>query len=366
MNDQSRNDMQVDALVRRLDDEHRPPREFVDETYGLIRAHADEARRRDASALAQMLDAVPLPGRPAWRPPVSWRPALALVLALLALLAWLAFTVVGPGHRPLPRPADHVVFGRGHPGVGGYDLWVIGVDHTDPHLLVAGTHEGVRVSPEGTQISSAVHGLLIFPRFYRSDGTLLRDIHPSGDLQNLNLGTAAWSHDGQILAFEAWDETFHDRDGVYLMRVDGTGLRRLTGPGVPGDFSPDDRQLLITRQEGVFVLNIDGTNEHEVGMLTPVAFSSPGYMPDGRSFYAAAEGRIWIIDLTTGAPKPLQVPDGNIVTPRLSPDGSTFVFSFDASSAQTTAIWVMNVDGTGAHQLVDDPTVNEDFSDWLP
>jgi len=43
-----------------------------------------------------------------------------------------------------------------------------------------------------------------------------------------------------------------------------------------------------------------------------------------------------------------------------------FVFTFDAASSDTTAVWLMGLDGTDPHELVDDPNVNEDFSDWLP
>jgi hypothetical protein len=42
------------------------------------------------------------------------------------------------------------------------------------------------------------------------------------------------------------------------------------------------------------------------------------------------------------------------------------VFTFDAASADSTAIWVMNADGTAARQIADDPSVGEDFADWLP
>lgn len=360
MSGQTRNDVQVDALIRRLDVEQDPSREFVDETYGLLRAHAEEARRRDASAFGRLLTALPRPALSTPRHLAVWRPALGLVLVMLALLVWLALIVAGPGLPP-PRLADHVVFGRGH--AGGYDLWIVGKDGSDEHLLAAGMNEPGRVSPDGTRIAVPYHGELVFTRIYRSDGSTLVDLQPDA---TLNLGVIAWSHDGRWLAAEAWDETNPDRNGMYLMRSDGTGLHRLTGSGVPGDFSLDDRQVVITRQEGLFVVNVDGTNEHQIGALKPVAYAPPGYMPDGRSIYAAAEGKIWIIDLATGGTRSLEVSGGDISVPRISPDGRTFVFTFDAASADTTAIWVMNVDGSDPHMLVDDPTANEDFSDWLP
>src|SRR5262249_7167725 len=157
-----------------------------------------------------------------------------------------------------------------------------------------------------------------------------------------------------------------DLSGVYVARADGTDLHRLTSPGVPGEFSPDDRRLVITRQEGLIVANVDGTGEHSVRAVKPVAYPWAGDTPDGDAIYAAASGSLRIINLTTGAEQLISVPGGNLTTPRLSPDGTAFVFTFDATAAPTTAIWIMNADGSGAHQLIDDPTVNEEFSDWLP
>jgi len=359
----SRNDMQVDALVRRLDAEQRPPRGFVDETYELIRAHADEARRHDASRLGRLRDAFPIPAMPAWQRTSAWRPTVVLFLALVAVLVWVAFTISGPGTAPPALRTDHVIFGRGHAGVPGYDLWVVGRDGSDAHVFVAGSHEPSRVSADGTRILSPIDGALVFPRIYRGDGTRVADLHPD---PTLNLGVAAWSRDGQWLAFEAWDDTDHERDGVYLMHPDGTDLHRLTSKGVPGDFSPDDTQIVLTRQEGLFLVNVDGTNEHQIGNLKPVAYSSPGYFADGRSIYATAEGKLWVIDVAAGSARSLEVSGGDITVPRLSPDGRTFVFVFSAASADTTALWVMNADGSASRKLVDDPTENEDFADWLP
>jgi hypothetical protein len=355
--------MQVDALIKRLDDEARPSFDFVEETYGLIRAHADEARRHDASALGRLLSAVPVPARPAWQRPWLSRPAISLVLALIAIAILLALAVLGPGRVPPPLRTDHVLFGRGHPGSEGYDLWVVGKDGSDEHLLVAGTNEPSRVSADGARIAAPVHGNLVFTRIYRTDGTAVADLHPD---ETLNLGVVAWSHDGQWLAAEAWDDGNSDRNGVYLLRADGSELHRLTGPGIPGDFSLDDSQVVLTRQEGVFLVNVDGTSEHQVSALKPVGFASPGFMPDGRSIYAAAQGKLWIIDLASGAAHSLEVSGGDITVPRVSPDGAMFVFTFDAASADSTAIWVMNADGTAARQIADDPSVGEDFADWLP
>jgi Tol biopolymer transport system component len=341
------NDERMDLLVRRLDVESAPPPAFVAETYEFVRPHAAAASRRWLSLA---------PGR-------RVRFALVATVALLALLLWALAGVGGPRPGPLGWPAGTIVFGRAHATPQGYDLWTVKLDGSGPQRLASGSFETSRVSNDGKRLEIPVYGNVLFPRIRTlADGTD-RDLHPDS---SLNLGVAAWSHDGAWLAFEAWDDGAPDRAGVYLMRSDGTELHRLTGAAVPGAFSPDDRQLVMTRQEGLFIVNVDGTNEHQVGLLKPTGYSAAGFMPDGRSIYAAADGLLLVIDLATGIATPFEVPGGSITSPRVSPDGTRFVFSFDAIGAPTTAIWQMRVDGSDPRLVVDDPAANEDFADWLP
>jgi Tol biopolymer transport system component len=364
-------DERIDALVRRLDVVDLPPPDFVDDTWLAVRGEAADARRWDRSVLGRLSGWLPAPPTARWRP-LSGTPAVVFLVLLLALALWAVVPNAGGrlGHPP-DWLATHVLFGRGHhaAAIPGYDLVVVGSDGSGARPLLTGTLDIARVSHDGKRIAvstieTATNQVVVaFPTILDADGSNPVQLHPD---PTLNLGTPAWSRGGDWLAFEAWDEANPNRTGVWLMRPDGSDLHRLTGPGVPGDFSPDDRQLVVSRQEGLFVLNVDGTNEHQIGVFNPTGYSMAGFFPDGRSIYAASDGRIQIVDLSTGATSSIGVPGGNIVQPRLSPDGSQFVFTFDPTAATSTAIWLMNVDGTAAHLLADDPAVNEDFSDWLP
>jgi hypothetical protein len=357
------NDDRIDQLVRRLDVQAAPPPGFVDATYAAIRPHADRARRRQAGLgwlagwLAGGHAGYAAGGRRAV--PV----ALLVLLALLGVVLWASLAWVGQQPRPLGWQPRAIVFGRAHDQPPGYDLWSIGLGGGPAQLLLAGGFEPVRASPDGTRIEIPVHGSVVFPRIWNVADRSARDLHPD---PTLNLGVAAWSHDGQWLAFEGWDETSPDRSGVWLLRQDGSGLHRLTGSGVPGDFSADDREVLVTRQEGLFLVNVDGTGEHQISVLKPVAYASAGFMPDGRTIYAADDGKLWLIDPATGISTPFVVPGGALTMPRVSPDGTAFVFTFDPIGAPTTAIWRMNIDGSAPAVVADDPTTNEDFADWLP
>ena len=81
-----------------------------------------------------------------------------------------------------------------------------------------------------------------------------------------------WSPDG------SWVLTASHRDKdvgyqIYRMRLDGTDARRLTTTGkrvlnLDGRISPDGRQIAYfrigDRQSGIWVMNADGSNPHQV------------------------------------------------------------------------------------------------------
>lgn len=194
-----------------------------------------------------------------------------------------------------PAPAGKIVFGR-QVGGEGFQIFVISADGTGEQRLFDELHDITRVSHDGTRLATVSFGLTsVFTTIVDVDGTNPLELHPD---KTLNLGAGAWSRDDQWLACEAWDETDHARDGIWLVRADGTGLKRLTDPGIPGDFSPDDKQLVFTReQEGTFVIDVDGKNERKISDMSG---PYPGFMPDG-SIYTASRGSFWILDAATGA-----------------------------------------------------------------
>jgi len=65
-----------------------------------------------------------------------------------------------------------------------------------------------------------------------------------------------WSPDGQLLVFEGWVEP-----GVWVVRPDGSGLRRLTDGGNPR-FSPDGQLVVAWDGVGWWAVSLDGTNRH--------------------------------------------------------------------------------------------------------
>jgi Tol biopolymer transport system component len=352
------NDGRVDSLIRRLDVQSNPAPAYVEASYRILARVAAEELRQERTIAGRIRARIVL----AWPLVVPPRRlATVLLLALLALaIALASAALVGRRSTAPTWLPSQILFGRATDNA--YDLWAVGTDGRNERLFLPAPREVSRVSHDGTRIAVATHGTaLVFPIIMNADGSHALEMHPD---PTLNLGAMAWSHDGAWLAFESWDATNADRDGIYLMRADGSGLHRLTSKGVPGDFSPDDRQIVLTRQEGLFVVNVDGTGERQVGTLKPE--DGPGYMPDGRSLYAGAEGSIWIIDLATGAPSKIAIQGGRAHWIRLSPDGTRFAIVYEATGATNTAIWTINVDGSGLAKVADAPDRDDVFPDWLP
>jgi Tol biopolymer transport system component len=139
-----------------------------------------------------------------------------------------------------------------------------------------------------------------------------------------------WSPDGQTIAFDS-DRT--DIDGrkkpiqIYLMSANGANVTQLTrGPGFHGEpgWSPTGSRIAIDADWGKHSLN---------GIWVIPAFD-----PDGVTVDEAQR--------VTDVPDRARF-DGE---PQFSPDGTTIVFT-RFKSARRTAIFRVNVDGTGLERL---------------
>jgi Tol biopolymer transport system component len=145
----------------------------------------------------------------------------------------------------------------------------------------------------------------------------------------------SWSPDGQRLSCESFGMTDRRRNGVYSIRSsDGGGLTRITsnpgGDDIPGDYSPDGKRLVFGRSRhdapvGIFVTKLDGSGLQKI---------TPSGMHVDADF-----GGSW------------------------SPKGDRILFVARTDPDHLRAIWVVNADGSGLHQLAIQPSCGGASSD---
>jgi Tol biopolymer transport system component len=157
-----------------------------------------------------------------------------------------------------------------------------------------------------------------------------------------------WSGDGKRIGFSADYE-------IYAINLDGSGLTNLTN-NTAADYhptwSPDGARIaFVSERDGkvaIYVMRADGT---DVKRLTHNDFSSfPAWSPDSRRISYSG---ISVMDADGAHPAVLL--DDPKVGERAawSPDGTKIAFS--SARDGNLEIYVMNVDGTGIVRLTDNP-----------
>ena len=233
-------------------------------------------------------------------------------------------------------------------------------------------------TPEGQRITAGI---------VHSDGSHLQTI-PLRD-PSLNLGVGAWSPDGKQMALEGWDDSKPDRNGVYLVGVpDGRGLTRLTkhpDHDIPMDFSPDGSQIVFLRAEpdtdpvtgSLYVVNVDGTGLHRI---TPPGLDVGGtarWSPNGKEIVFAGspiepQGSIRVVQPDgSGLRKVFEDPKGGTAAaPTWSPNGHKIMFALIKASAldtpglQPDKLCVIDEDGKGFAVVLDTPDF-KNAPDWV-
>lgn len=218
-------------------------------------------------------------------------------------------------------------------------------------LLLAGI-VAVVVAATASATAPGVNGLLVFTvqvgphtQLYtaRPDGAGVTQVtHFADGTDALN---ASWSPDGSHIAFERDFPVLHA--GIYTIKADGSGLASLTKnklnyyEGEPS-YSPNGRLLAYGRQVSFTPASTGPRDHNEVwvrGLGGRGARQVSPKLLNGRG-------------------------DHTIDHPEFSPDGTRIVYAKHLGSK--AALFVINVNGTGLHQVTPLSLGVDDRIDWSP
>ena len=197
--------------------------------------------------------------------------------------------------------------------------------------------------------------------------------HPGNDLN------AVWSPTGDQVLF------ISDRDGkrdLYLMNPDGANIQRHFEKERKRNFtlrdyptwSPDGKQFAYTRinwDKDIYAIHITNLEEQEENFVANGL--DPAWSPDGTeiAYTPLEDGRITLIDVRTGAQKRIlpRKELGGQLMPSWSASGDKLTFAWNNNPlppdlkqkdglpegwTDKRTIYIVNRDGTGLQQLVDE------------
>jgi Tol biopolymer transport system component len=201
---------------------------------------------------------------------------------------------------------------------------------------------------------------------------------------------SAWSPDGRLIACGNFGRMNPRETGVWLMRSsDGGGLKQLTSnpnrEDDPGDFSPDGERLVFVRVDGkekpagIFVIGVDGSGLRRItpqGML--LDWYAGSWSPTGNRILFVAKTdpnhreAIWEVNADGNGLHELPIAGcGGAVSdpssidcsyPGWSPNGTKILFTLRAGKGKRSDIAIVNADGSGLVQITH--TGDADEADW--
>ena len=174
----------------------------------------------------------------------------------------------------------------------------------------------------------------------------------------------------------AWSKVFFLRDTeIFVMGPDGSHQHPLTNNDRQ-DFDPTwsaDGSKLAYSSSGadadVWVINADGTDEHDVSNDPSGPDIQPAWSPDGSQIAFVKQNfdgtsALWVMDAGGSNQKPLTEDTTINVHPNWSPDGTEIAFASDRDG--NFELYTIAPDGSGLTRLTFSTKQQEDNPNWSP
>lgn len=162
---------------------------------------------------------------------------------------------------------------------GENHIATIGIDGTGTQVLGAGVEPAM--SPDGTRIAFVRDNDIYV---MNADGSAEQKIVSNPHVDEF----PQWSPDGTTIAFDHYaskaptDSGFSENSSIMVVPATGGGPTTLTQGGTAGEptYSPDGTQIAFRRDNGIWVMDADGSHVHSVAPGAGVV-DDPRWSPDG-------------------------------------------------------------------------------------
>jgi Tol biopolymer transport system component len=243
---------------------------------------------------------------------------------------------------------------EGHPR-RSYDWYTITPDGRDRRFLLlreqlSGNHAW---SPDSRRIAYVGRrgGIFVIDASGGRPRRIAATRRRGSDASNVYLD---WSSRGEI--------AFSDKGGTYVMRADGTGLRRLSKRTGQPKWSLNGQKLVLSNAKEIYVIDRRGRERQLTRWLSD---RDPQVSPNSRRV-AFVRGRgvyiknpsVYVMNADGSARRRL----GPGQRPRWSPDGNRIAYTEDRAIPRNDSIVVADQNGSGNHAVTDgdDPTWSPD------